>query len=446
MPFAQIPFTTIEDEGFRDILLLLQPSLDKYLIKSHHSIAKWVKDDYQGARLRLKSLLSQSRSRIHISFDAWTSPSCKAILGIVTHFLTPNLRLCNALVGFKEIRGIHDGENLAEYVIELIQELEIEDKFGVFIGDNAGNVDTAVETVVRRFRPSEVSMSARRSRCLGHIINLAAKAFILGSDVEAFEDQVAVTMEGDGRLGMSELDLVREQAKWRSRGPVGKFHNIVVYIRATPQRRQAFARSVNHVVNEARERGETVDFTSELTVILDVTTRCNSSYQSIQRGLVLRRPIQLFLFDFQRALEDDLLSEEDWEQLRVITKALEPFYLVTKRLEGEASTGSHGVIWEALPILDHLMSHVEECKEQLRQEEEATQAEEVVRTRRGEQRHERRVNPLLICYQIAWQKLQKYNTKTDENHENLCGCHSLESLHAQALVCEKVDLRFIRLY
>jgi hypothetical protein len=130
---------------FRDILLALQPSLDKYLIKSHHSISKWVKDDYLAARQRLKSLLSQSRSRIHLSFDAWTSPNCKSILGICAHFLTPSFELRHALVGFKEIVGVHDGENLAEYLITLIFELGIGDNFGVFIGDNAGNIDTAVE-------------------------------------------------------------------------------------------------------------------------------------------------------------------------------------------------------------------------------------------------------------------------------------------------------------
>jgi len=71
------------------------------------------------------------------------------------------------------------------------------------------------------------------------------------------------------------------------------------------------------------------------------------------------------------------LTEEDWEQLRLITTALEPFHLVIKRLEGEASTGSHGVIWEALPMLDHLMNHVEEQKALLEQEHK----EDIIRTR-----------------------------------------------------------------
>jgi len=66
---------------------------------------------------------------------------------------------------------------------------------------------------------------------------------------------------------------VREQVKWRSRGPIGKFHNIIVHIRATPQRREAFQRSVDYIISEMRSRGESPDFTSAMTVILDVETR-----------------------------------------------------------------------------------------------------------------------------------------------------------------------------
>lgn len=75
-------------------------------------------------------------------------PNYQAILDIVAHFLSPDLQLRHALVGFKEIDGIHGGENLTEYLISSIQKVRIEDKFGVSIGDNAGSIDAAVETVV----------------------------------------------------------------------------------------------------------------------------------------------------------------------------------------------------------------------------------------------------------------------------------------------------------
>ena len=53
------------------------------------------------------------------------------------------------------------------------------------------NVDTAFKALVNCFQLGE-SEKGRRSRCCGHIINLAAKAFILGADYEIFIDEIEV--------------------------------------------------------------------------------------------------------------------------------------------------------------------------------------------------------------------------------------------------------------
>ena len=101
----------------------------------------------------------------------------------------------------------------------------------VYVGDNASNINTAVRFLIRRFHPKEAkNLSVRRLRCFGHIINLAAKAFLFGNDCEAFIDDVEVAERATAR---DERYLAAEQVKWRSRGPVGKFHNIVAYIRAS---------------------------------------------------------------------------------------------------------------------------------------------------------------------------------------------------------------------
>ena len=80
------------------------------------------------------------------------------------------------------------------------------------------------------------------------------------------------------------------------------------------------------------------------------------------------------------------------------------------RLQGNGTTGSHGVIWEALLVLDLLLSHVEASINTLSQQESEQQP-----GRRG--RHSSHTNPLLICFQNAWEVLTKYNDQTDKNHE-----------------------------
>lgn len=90
---------------------------------------------------------------------------------------------------------------------------------------------------------------------MGHIINLVAKAFLHGDDCDAFLNDDAV----DTALAVRNDDILRrQQARWRAKGPVGKFHNLVVYIRASPQRRQVFAEYVKIAVGAARDRSKFV--------------------------------------------------------------------------------------------------------------------------------------------------------------------------------------------
>ena len=249
---GQIPFSAVKLAQFKDLLVCLQPGIERYLIHSHSTMKSWVDSEYTRARQQLKARINTSLSRIHLSFDIWTSPSYSAVVGVCAHFLSPNLSLTHALLGLKELVGAHQGESIAELVSKLILYFEIQDKIGVYVGDNAGNVDTAVKALVREFHSDE-SEQGRRSRCCGHIINLAAKAFLLGTECEAFEDEIDAAEQATMR---DEQNLVVEQAKWRSRGPIGKFHNVVAYIRATSQRRQEFQAAIQLSIDQAQRRGE----------------------------------------------------------------------------------------------------------------------------------------------------------------------------------------------
>jgi hypothetical protein len=85
----QIPFSTVESTAFREMILYIAPSLNRYLIRSHATMSEWIKDAYQEARQRLKQRLASSQSKIHFSFDPWTSPASDPIIGICAHFPGP---------------------------------------------------------------------------------------------------------------------------------------------------------------------------------------------------------------------------------------------------------------------------------------------------------------------------------------------------------------------
>jgi len=72
--------------------------------------------------------------------------------------------------------------------------------------------------------------------CFGHLINLVAKAFLWGTDAEAFQAEIT---------NHQELQQVAEElATLCRKGPLGKLYNIIVWISRTPQRRDRFSEHV----------------------------------------------------------------------------------------------------------------------------------------------------------------------------------------------------------
>jgi hypothetical protein len=76
-------------------------------------------------------------------------------------------------------------------------------------------------------------------------------------------------------------------------------------------------------------------------------TRRNSTYLSLTRAIKLYSKIQVYSEDNRNELGEDFLTRDDWDTLRELQTALEPFWSTTQWLQGQATTGHHGAIWEA---------------------------------------------------------------------------------------------------
>jgi len=143
------------------------------------------------------------------------------------------------------MRGPHSGENIAEVIIPVLQHYEVTSKLGVFVADNVDSNDSAIRAILSNLRP-DLDIRTRRSRCLGHNINLAAKAFLFSRDVTAFQEAI----EFNDEAAHPNSDRMKAaQVKWRKKGAVSKFHNIVLFIRSSPQRRESFKKCLVSNIN-----------------------------------------------------------------------------------------------------------------------------------------------------------------------------------------------------
>jgi len=237
--YCFVAFRMLENDYFRELMQFLNAGVAMLLPKAASTIRLWVMAEYETHKAGVKKELQASLSNIHLSFDLWTSPNYYAILRIYGHFISAEGERCNRLLAFRRVHGGHSGENQALLVLEVIQEYSIERPVGFFVGDNAQSNDTCVAAIIKRLYPQLKKKHAlgRRLRCIGHITNLCAQAMLLGKGA-----------------GKAVAELARKAAKgadgvietfWRGRGAVGRLHNIVRYIRGSPQRREVFASMKN---------------------------------------------------------------------------------------------------------------------------------------------------------------------------------------------------------
>lgn len=283
----------------------------------------------------------------------------------------------------------------------------MENKIGYFVTGNATNNDTAVDSILRDLMPKLTAKQrkARRLRCLGHVINLSAKAFLYGNKVDEFivsADTLRATVE-----------TVKELELWRKRGPVGRLHNIIVFICRSPQRIEAFEGLL-------KEDGTLFEFRL-LKLKADNATRWNSLYTMIERALKLRERItryceqyenemhgpkksstaNLTVAERQQLLKHDKLSGDDWKVLEEIMTILKPFYIYTKRAEGKSTSSDRGIVSEYLVSLNQLLDHVRIHRQKLAKRIIALQLDESS------------AEILRTCLLNCWVKLDEYFLKVD---------------------------------
>ena len=225
-------FNETESEALHKIFEYLDPRSMNALMSrmtTHRDITKY----FETAKVTIKEPLSLARSRIHISYDLWTSPNHKAMIAIVAHWTAEDYEVKTALLAIREVHEEHTGENIANVVYPVMKEYDIHTRFGYYVGDNATNNDTSLRFLDQHLRNDGYhgfDIDQCRLRCFAHEMQLATKALLFGPKVKELEEYPATASVTE--------EEKREYAKkkWRSFGAVSKLHNVVKYIHGSPQR------------------------------------------------------------------------------------------------------------------------------------------------------------------------------------------------------------------
>lgn len=348
----QISLAAVENHFFRDLLSLCSSNLAACLPKSANTVRKWIMEDYEMKKATLiTDIQLNTESAINVSFDLWTSSNSLAFMAVVIHYIDKSYKVRTRLIAMRRVYGGHSGENQAKLLVEILREFELTDRLGYFVSDNATSNDSCIDILLKTLKPdlSADKRTHRRLRCYGHILNLAANAYIWGKDSSSFDRELVI----NNTLELEQAEL----HQWRKHGPVGMLHNTVVFIKRSPQRREQFS--------DIAEDDE-----ADLELVQDNATRWNSAFLMIRRAIQLMDQLIGWMAsnehekDEKKKLpKEDRLKIEDWRVLTETREILQPFYDQTKHYQSRAKNGTHGALWEMYLSMELILNEIITSKE-----------------------------------------------------------------------------------
>lgn len=141
------PLRLVECEQFRDLLYYLNREVDNWLPSSHNTVQEWVLRQYKIRKDIQIQRLQSALSDIHIMADLWSSPNKLPILGITAAYVCEDGKMETSVLAVKAVDGAHGGENMAKYLMQVVEEWGIASKLGYFNTDNAPNNDTMLRAL-----------------------------------------------------------------------------------------------------------------------------------------------------------------------------------------------------------------------------------------------------------------------------------------------------------
>lgn len=382
---------TIVSDEYLSVLQVVaggETDLNEIMPHSSTTIRRWIIRLYLGLKRTILSKLQRAKSCINISFDLWTSSNDLPLCGIVGHSINENGKYTSLLLGLPMLYGQHSGINIAAVVTNLIRTYNIADSLGYFMLDNAPANSVAIEELAKTFR---FNAKHRRLRCAGHIINLVAKAMLIGTSIQAFTNVSGQEIEDAATELQNAHDERALIEQWRKKGPVGKLHNVVRHVRGSPQRRRQLFESLQR---------QEAEYETILRVVIDGGVRWNAMYYMIDRAVKLHQSIRAYISNASTDdpdLAEDYLTADDWAELTEMKELLKPLKAATMVLEGNAVEGAKGALWEVLPQFEYCLNKLEGKKAQLQHQNRAS------------------VRHFRACVNLAWTVLDRYYRITDDS-------------------------------
>jgi len=171
------PISTVEGDGFRDLITYIEPDYD---VKSRATTTSHIKRMYDAGSKSLKLQLSKAKY-VAFTTDLWTSIQNIAYMCVTVHWLTPEWHIRSAIMQMREMGEKHTGQNISVRLAEAASEWgTAESQISAAMHDNGANINLAMDLLDAW--PDQ--------RCFAHTLQLVISS---GLNIKAIEWMLGAT-------------------------------------------------------------------------------------------------------------------------------------------------------------------------------------------------------------------------------------------------------------
>jgi hypothetical protein len=272
------PFSIVEDKAFKK---LLSKAIPGYKLPSRKTLAnKLLPAEYAECLAKTKSLVLNNCESICLTVDCWSSRNMEAYMAVTGHFFdTSSLQFESVLIQCSAFEGSHTGSRIADELRIISEEWGITNKVNLLVSDNASNMLAAAS-----------KLGWNHFGCYAHKLNLIVQDALKIQTVCQTINKVQKTVGHFKRSSIAKERLLKYQ-------------------------------------NTAQEIAQ------PKSLLLSVPTRWNSTYNMLNRFILLQEAVRATVPNLNTALP--IITLDEWNMIEQICDALQPFEEVTTIMSGE---------------------------------------------------------------------------------------------------------------
>lgn len=139
------PYNVVETMEFQE--LFSASHQEPLPIKTGNGVKAALKNKYGELVTKRLAKFGESKGKIALSLDCWTSVTGDSFMAIVGHALSEDFEYSEMLLNFSQLMGPHTGDLLFEMVMKCITDYNLHGRIISITGDNASNNDAMVDKV-----------------------------------------------------------------------------------------------------------------------------------------------------------------------------------------------------------------------------------------------------------------------------------------------------------